>query len=135
MRENSLAKIGWLLNSRERINSALAPHFEAVPPEQVEEFFLVCENAANWKAMIDLARDENGDRQAELADLRAPTLVLWGANDVAYPPEVYAERFARDVPDSRLVVVPGTGHYPYEERPAEVVSILNEFFDAAEQRP
>jgi pimeloyl-ACP methyl ester carboxylesterase len=134
MRDNSLAKIGWMLNSRERITSALEPHFDVVPPDRVDEFFLVCENAHNWKAMIDLARDENGDRAPELMDLEAPTLVLWGADDLAYPLDVYGERFARDIPRAELVTLP-TGHYPHEESPAEVVEVLGRFFDSVQDLP
>lgn len=132
MRENSLAKLGWLLNSRERIARALAPHFDVIPPDRTEEFFLVCENADNWKATIDLVRDENGDREAELCRIQAPTLVLWGASDVAYSLEDYGRRFARDIPRAELVVFPETGHYPHERRPAEVVQIMESFMDNVE---
>jgi len=48
MREMSLAKIGWLLNSRDNVRGALQPHFQVpVPDEHVEEVFLVCENRDN----------------------------------------------------------------------------------------
>ena len=127
MRENGLAKIGWIINSRERITTALAPHFRRIPPDRVEEFFLVCENASNWRAMVELARDENGQREAELAELSSPTLLLWGEDDRAYTPRHYGRRFAETIPDARLVTLPETGHYPHEERPAEVVQLLNDF--------
>lgn len=132
MRENSLAKIGWMLNSRDRIRSALEPHFDEIPPDRVEEFFLVCENASNWAAMIDLARDENGTRQDEISRIEAPALVLWGSRDLAYPPEVYAEAFARDLANSELVVLDDTGHYPHEERPRETIAALEAFFARVE---
>ncbi len=130
MRDNSLAKFGWMLNSRERIETALAPHFRELPPDRVEEFFLVCENAENWKAMIDLVRDENGQREGELGDLQPPTLVLWGAEDIAYPLEVYGQKFASAIRGAELVALPNCGHYPHEERPAEVVRVLSRFFDS-----
>ncbi|MFT5291161.1 MAG: pimeloyl-ACP methyl ester carboxylesterase [Planctomycetota bacterium] len=129
MRENSLAKIGWRLNSRDRIESALVPHFRELPPDRVEEFFLVCENAHNWKAMVDLARDENGERESELVSMQPPTLLLWGAEDVAYPVEYYGQRFADAIPRAELVILPNTGHYPHEERPGEVVRILTAFLE------
>lgn len=135
MRENSLAKIGWLINSPDRIETALQPHFDVIPPDRTQEFFLVCENAGNWAAMVDLARDENGDREDELKDLQARTLVLWGADDFAYSLEDYGRRFAADIPRAELVVMPETGHYPHEQRPAEVVRILNAFFDSEDSRP
>jgi pimeloyl-ACP methyl ester carboxylesterase len=133
MRENPLANIGWMLNDRERIEGALAPHFREIPPDRVEEFFLVCENPENWRAMVALARDENGERQDELTALEAPTLVLWGGDDVAYPVETYGRRFADAIPRAELVVLPETGHYPHEERPADVVRVLADFFARTEQ--
>ncbi|MFT5476407.1 MAG: pimeloyl-ACP methyl ester carboxylesterase [Planctomycetota bacterium] len=135
MRENSLAKIGWILNSRKRVEAALAPHFRGIPPDRIEEFFLVCENADNWKAMIDLVRDENGSRENELGNLRTPALVLWGEEDLAYPLDVYGQRFADTIPNAKLGVITGAGHYPHEERPAEVVRLLSDFFDAEENKP
>jgi pimeloyl-ACP methyl ester carboxylesterase len=132
MRENGLADLGYLLNSRERVATALAPHFRDLPPDRVDEFFLVCENRANWKAMIDLARDENGDRAKELPHIAVPTLVLWGSDDVAYSTEFYAERFARDIPGAELALLADTGHYPHEERPAEVAARLADFFRRVE---
>jgi pimeloyl-ACP methyl ester carboxylesterase len=130
MRENPLARIGYLLNSRERIRTAYQPHFrEPVPDERVEELYLACDNRDNWRAMVELARDENGDRQGELGDLKTPTLLVWGAEDIAYPPESYGRRFERDLPAAWLELVPECGHYPHEERPAEVARILRAYLD------
>ena len=132
MRENRLAKIGWIINSRDRIRTALTPHFDGIPPNRVDEFFLVADNSHNWKAMVDLVRDENGGREQELPDLSTPTLLAWGQNDIAYPVDVVARRFERDLGNAHLVVIPGTGHYPHEEQPAEVVSALQSFFASQE---
>jgi len=135
MRGNSLAKIGWLINSRDRIAVALAPHFRGLPPDRVEEFFLVCDNASNWSGMVDLARDENGERESELTAIQARTLLLWGGEDVAYSPEYYAKRFAEEIPGAELTLLPGAGHYPHEEQPAQVVAILDAFFQGQGARP
>lgn len=132
MRENGLADWGYLINSRDRIESALLPHFQTVPPERVDEFFLVCENRVNWKAMVDLAQDENGERSGELPRIEAPTLVLWGEKEVAYPVDVYGRRFAEDIPGARLEVMDGAGHYPHEEFPQRTIATLENFFDDCE---
>ena len=132
MRENPLAGIGWMVNSLDRVTSALEPHFETVPDGYAEEFFLVCENKQNWKVMIDLARDENGTRSGDIAGIQTPTLLVWGAEDLAYPPEVYASRFDADLPNSELLVLPDTGHYPFEERPNQVLEAMGSFFLRAE---
>lgn len=123
-----LARIGWLLNSPERVAPALQLHFQTPQPAwRVEEVWLACANRANWNAMIDLARDENGGRAAELGNLRQRVLLLWGDKDVAYRPERFAEDFRAAIPGSRLVLVPGAGHYAQEERPRETAAALRSF--------
>jgi pimeloyl-ACP methyl ester carboxylesterase len=128
MRDLPGAGFGWLLNDRSRISTALQPHFrEPVTDDQLEEMFLLCENADNWSAMVDLARDENGERAPELADLQPPTLLIWGADDFAYTVERFARRFEELIPDVRLELIAQCGHYPHEERPAEVAALLRQF--------
>ena len=128
MREMSLAKIGYLLNSRDRVRGALQPHFQSpVDDEHVEEVYLVCSNSDNWSSMIDLARDENGLRSGDLAGMRQRALLLWGEKDVAYPIDRFAKAFASTIPGARLVLVPNAGHYPQEEQPAFVVARIREF--------
>jgi pimeloyl-ACP methyl ester carboxylesterase len=128
MREMSLARWGWLLNSRERVRPAVQLHFAApIPEERLDEYFLACENRSNWSAMIDLARDENGTRAGDLARLRQPTLLLWGERDVAYRPERFGKLFADTIPGARWQPVPGAGHYPHEEQPAFVAARVRGF--------
>jgi len=109
------AGFGYLLSSRDRIRPALQLHFGSpIRDDQLEEMFLMCENADNWKAMTQLCRDENGTREGEIKAIRQPTLLLWGEKDIAYTVEKVAKRFQRDIPQSRLVLAPA-GHYPHEE--------------------
>ena len=130
MREMSLAPIGWLLNSRSRITTALAPHFVPGPTtDQVEEVFLTCDNSTNWKTMVDLARDENGDRESEMSRIQAETLLVFGDRDIAYPPAKFATRFAELIPGAKSVIVKDCGHYPQEERPAALLAELGTFLN------
>jgi pimeloyl-ACP methyl ester carboxylesterase len=132
MREWWIARWGYVANSRERILSALQPHFaDPVSDDRRDEIYFVCANADSWRAMVELARDENGTRSGELTGLRQPTLLLWGARDVAYKPDRFAVLFDRDIPDSHLVLVEDSGHYPQEEQPAAVVAALEEFLGIA----
>ncbi|MBL6755792.1 MAG: alpha/beta hydrolase [Planctomycetes bacterium] len=128
MREWSVARLGYLVNSEPRVASALDPHFDGgADPERVKEVFLGLENRGNWNAMIDLVRDENGARAGELAGLQPPTLLLWGELDQAYPPATFGATFAERIPAARLVVVPGAGHYPHEQTPARVAQAILAF--------
>lgn len=54
------------------------------------------------------------DVKAHIADIKAPTLILWGEQDHLIPVES-ASAFHKDIPGSKLIVYPGTGHIPMEE--------------------
>jgi len=64
-----------------------------------------------------------------LATIRAPTLLLWGERDRMVP-VANAEDYLRAMPDARRLVLPGIGHVPMEEAPAQVVAALREFLTA-----
>lgn len=130
MREHSLAYLGYLLNSEDRIRGALEPHYRGgVHADRVTEIYLSVANRNNWYAMVDLARDENGDRSTDLTRMLQPTLLLWGAEDVAYPIDRFARQFERDIPNATLELVPDCGHYPHEEHPVEFVTRLRAWLD------
>jgi len=62
----------------------------------------------------------------ELGQIPAPTLVVRGALD--WPDvAVAAERFVRELPDAREVVIDGCAHLPTMERPDEVARLILEF--------
>lgn len=122
------ARFGYLLNDRERIRPALQLHFGApIAEDQLDEMYLCCDNADNWRAMTELCRDENGTREGEIAKIAQPTLLVWGARDLAYTPEKVGRRFERDIAGARLAVIPDAGHYPHEERVDDVRRELRAF--------
>ena len=58
--------------------------------------------------------------------VKAPTLLIWGAEDRIAPP-VYAEEFARRIAGARIESVKGAGHAPQLEQPAAVADRVREF--------
>ncbi len=58
-----------------------------------------------------------------------PTLLLWGMDD-AFQHVEYAERYARELPETNLLQVPGR-HIPQEDSPAPVAAALTQFFAPA----
>ena len=58
--------------------------------------------------------------------IAVPTLIVWGEQDSAVPIE-NAHRFNQDIGNSRLKVLPQTGHVPHEERPEQVLEALADF--------
>jgi pimeloyl-ACP methyl ester carboxylesterase len=56
----------------------------------------------------------NNDVKNHIGDIKAPTLILWGAEDHLIP-VLAAHEFQADISGSQLVIYPATGHIPQEE--------------------
>lgn len=67
------------------------------------------------------------DLREDLAEVRLPTLLIWGAQDVRSPLAVARELQARLV-GSRLVILEGAGHLPQVEAADRVNAELRSFF-------
>ncbi|MEX2430421.1 MAG: alpha/beta fold hydrolase [Dehalococcoidia bacterium] len=61
-----------------------------------------------------------------LHEIEAPALVLWGEEDPLFPVK-HGTHAARAIPNARLHVFPGAGHWPYIERPSEFIEIMRAF--------
>jgi len=66
------------------------------------------------------------DSRPTLAELRVPTLVVVGAEDVLTPPSE-SEAMAAAIPGARLQLVPRAGHLANLEQPAAVTAALQAF--------
>jgi proline iminopeptidase len=69
------------------------------------------------------------DLLPRLRNLRIPTLVITGDRD--FIPVEIAQRIAQAIPGARMMTIRGCGHFAFLERPTEVRSALNDFFQAA----
>jgi pimeloyl-ACP methyl ester carboxylesterase len=69
---------------------------------------------------------------AHLRDLTLPTRLVWAEHDPFFPLAT-AERLRRAIPgaESRVHVIPGSGHFPQEDRPELVTRLIAEFAGAA----
>jgi pimeloyl-ACP methyl ester carboxylesterase len=61
-----------------------------------------------------------------IAELKLPTLIIWGGRDRLIPPE-NARRFHRDIAASTMVIFDELGHMPQEEDPVRTVAVVREF--------
>jgi pimeloyl-ACP methyl ester carboxylesterase len=62
----------------------------------------------------------------QLSQIRTPTLIIIGDQDVATVPAKSELMHAR-IPNSKLVVIPGAGHTSTVEEPASVTAAITEF--------
>ena len=68
----------------------------------------------------------NEDLQAELPNVNAPTLLIWGEKDTATPIED-ALIMEKTIPDAGLVKYSDCTHYVFLERPWEVNNVIQTF--------
>jgi pimeloyl-ACP methyl ester carboxylesterase len=66
----------------------------------------------------------------DAARITAPTLVIYGSNDRVVDPRL-AGRAARAFANSKIVVLPRTGHLAHMEHPAQVAAEITALLDAA----
>ena len=64
--------------------------------------------------------------ETRLKDIKAPTLVIWGAEDKVLHHSA-GPIFAAGIPDARLVTMANTGHIPMLEYPVETARIISNF--------
>ena len=66
------------------------------------------------------------DPKPILANIKVQTLLLWGEQD-AMIPVAHAGDYLHALPNAQLVRMPGVGHLPQEEAPAESVRSVHQF--------
>jgi pimeloyl-ACP methyl ester carboxylesterase len=66
------------------------------------------------------------DFRDRLGEIQAPTLLIWGHDDMLVPVED-AHEFERLIPNSRKILMEDTGHVPMLERPTTFNNCLLEF--------
>ncbi|PJR08709.1 alpha/beta fold hydrolase [Sinorhizobium meliloti] len=71
------------------------------------------------------------DSRSRLGDIRVPTLVVVGNEDIITPP-AESVILAEGIPDSRLEVVENAGHFPMLEQPHKFNEMLTAFLRACE---
>lgn len=66
------------------------------------------------------------DPEPLLNSITAPTLILWGGDDIVIPVD-HGRRMAAAIPDARLIVYDGVGHVAHEEAPERSIMDVRAF--------
>lgn len=102
---------------------------DKVSDELIDRYYELTLRAGNREALRQrFIQAEAGQSYTRIAELKVPTLIIWGGRDELIPP-VNAERFKRDIKGSRLVLFDELGHVPQEEDPARTVAVLMGFLE------
>jgi pimeloyl-ACP methyl ester carboxylesterase len=103
---------------------------DKVSDELIDRYYELTLRAGNREALRQrFSQAEAGQGYTRIAELKVPTLIIWGGRDELIPP-VNAERFKRDIKGSRLVLFNELGHVPQEEDPTRTVAVLMGFLEA-----
>jgi pimeloyl-ACP methyl ester carboxylesterase len=63
---------------------------------------------------------------AKLDEIRLPTLVMWGRDDIVFPVSESA-KFTQAIPSAKLIIYDQCGHWPAQELPARTASDFESF--------
>ena len=86
--------------------------------------------ARSWLALAGAADNRyTQEMLPALLQSRTPKLLVWGEDD-PFQTVDYAERYAREIPETRLVRIKSAGHIPMENDPKAVAGALAKFFVA-----
>lgn len=125
------ASFGQLLNG-------VSPAFD---DDALDDYFKAFADDVRRRGQLELYRSgefsELAPYDGRLAGLGVPTLLLWGEDD-PFAPVAGAHRLAKEIPHARLQVLPGAGHFVFDERPEETTASVLEFLEGsprASRRP
>ncbi len=123
--------IGRLFATPVQIPGLVDAHLYRAYASQADWFARIAEDL---KATAAAARGPDWEAAVEPADIRAPTLVLWGDRDTLFPVPL-AERLAELLPAGRLELLLGVGHCPHIESPHRLAAALRRFYDSLSAEP
>jgi len=129
-----LEAMPWV-GPRSLIRANLAPawaHPEALPDAVLDCYRDMLLAPGVRRAILDRTRQTVlTNPSARLKRITAPTLLLWGEQDHMIPVQ-NAQDYLRLMPQARLVRLPGMGHVPFEESPANALPPLQRFLAGTE---
>lgn len=97
----------------------------------LQETYIQNMGSSDYKNATDVMRQTlsnvvNTDLQTEMPKIKTPTLLIFGENDTATPPE-YGKIMEQLISGSGLVVMKNTGHYTFLDQTAQFTAILDSF--------
>lgn len=109
---------------------------ELVTDEQVEAYSLPYRFPGGISATLLTLQQFDNEYLVEMShqypDLNHPTLVIWGDQDRLIPTSHY-EKFQKDFPHAKCLLIKDCGHIPQEEAPQQVIPALSAFLQNIEQ--
>ncbi len=95
--------------------------------ELVDEIYEIVQDRTKLIRIISFAKSAiNHNMEKDLPNIKVPTAIIWGRNDIVTPPDV-AETFDTHLPNSSLYWLDKCGHAPMMEHPEKFNEITLEW--------
>lgn len=88
----------------------------------------------NIQNMLAMARSHQFPDSSYIKKVECPTLIIWGQQDSTIPVS-HAEKFHRDIPNSKVIILNPCGHTPQMERPEDVAIDFVKFAEGLDSIP
>src|SRR3954447_1706443 len=116
--------------THERFERIMRDFSPGIEDRAIAEYFKAFADEPRRRGQLELYRSGDFEKleayEGRLAALGVPFLALWGEQD-PFAPVAGAQRFAREIPGARVQVIPGTGHFVYEDAPETAAQALAGF--------
>jgi haloalkane dehalogenase len=100
--------------------------------DAIEEYWKGFADDTRRRGHLELYRSGDFDKlvpyEGRVAALGVPALILWGEDD-RFASVRMAQRFSEELPGSELEVLPGTGHFVWEDQPQRATGALVDFLE------
>jgi len=111
------------------LNSAII-HKEIITDEMIDRYWDFIRMDGTRDATITRAKIRDKPIRDDIANIKTPTLILWGEDDPTIPVEA-AYALPAAITGSKLIVYPNTGHVPQEEVADQSAADVRAFLSAA----
>ncbi len=126
------------VGAKVRLFRALRRSAEALlprrPAERVVEWLRQRLGSADYRAAGELrpvlVRAVQEDLSLVAAEVRVPTLIVWGSADPELPLATHGQRLHQLIRGSELVQFQGAGHFPFVDQAARFAAVVDAFMDA-----
>jgi haloalkane dehalogenase len=115
---------------REGFGGMLRAVSPSLDDRSVDEYFKAYGSPERRRGQLELYRSGEFSEleDYDLAAVGAPALILWGEDD-PFAPVAGAHRFAKELPDTELVVVGGAKHFVFDDEPEACSAAVRAFLE------
>lgn len=96
--------------------------------DEVDFYMDILRRPGNRQALLDKRKSGRGLSAAQIKNIKTPTLIIWGDQDLLIPYE-NAYQFEKDISSAKAIIYKGVGHMPMMEIPVQSAADVRQFLE------